>query len=624
MNNLQSQNFGVCNLLADNKKVMASRNCTVSFKASEADLCKFATKSTYKYLCSKERFNQILDLLEPCYREYFQRVLTEIRETLKTKPELLKSMSVEDKRSFENGHIVIPQSTVAKKTFDLLTSPFTYSAKAIKKVFTRKPESDSQIQLDKFKQNCTNLQGFVEFVESQEQKSPQEIKKLLNEKLQNNFKKLKANYSSNLFIVMIEAASAIAGGIFSVCDFYNITRRVDDDHKHALKEAVIKGEQEAVRLGVLSYLIYTVASSLKKHCNKSIPRALAIGASLELVSEVINRAITGRPFYPVNETTVNKFKSKEEANAKNDNAQPENAKKNVSFKGLSAGNAFSKDLIYSKNEVQQILEFTKKLNSEQAQRYITILEQKLSGALKGKKLTDIFADKSIQELTLGTKESFLERAVKCVLIPITAPINALKKLAQKGQVKADEFSEVENYFSYINHLVSTKYKGKDINDPAVFKNVQHDVMNNMLSGFSSSEANYNTSHLAVLRKIFSYAIVGSFVSMDAYNVTMIHSNNDKKKGQEQAKQRALLYLLKFFLSIYTVSAATTLFTRSYNKNIANAVGLTFLTSTLNNYLTRQILGIPVLPRDKAALQKFDEEKEKSKFHQFINKLIQKN
>lgn len=604
-------------------KVKARESSAVSFKGALGDVSHFSTKLTCKNLCSRERFNQILELLEPSYREYFERISAEIRENFKSNPELFRSLSEEEKRNFESGHIVIPQTTIARRSFNLLTSPFTSSIRGIKKIFSQKPDVE-QIKLEQFRQNCQNLEGFIEYVEAQKEKNPHEIKKLLNEKLQNNFKKLKANYSSNLFIVLIEAASAIAGGAFSVCDFYNITRRVDDDHKHALKEAIIKGEQETVRLGVLSYLIYTVASSLKKHCNKSIPRALAIGASLELVSEVVNRAITGRPFYPVNDKTVNKFKNKETAKDKVDSPPPFGAQKKVSFTGMNPSSLLSKDVIYSKQNVQQIIEFTKKLNNELAEKYIAIIEQKLSGALNGKKLKDIFADNDIQDLTLGTKESFVERAVKCVLIPITAPINALKRLAQSGQVKSDEFNEVENYFSYINHLAATKYKGKDINNPEVFKEVQQDVMNNILSGFTSSEANYNTSHLAVLRKIFSYAIVGSFVSMDAYNVTMIHSDNDKKKGQEQAKQRALLYLLKFFLSIYTVSAATTLFTRSYNKSIVNAVGLTVLTSTLNNYLTRKILGIPVLPRDKAGLQRFDEEKNKSKFHQFINKLIQKD
>lgn len=626
MNNLWSQNFSALGSIAGFPQGKTGKNSAVSFKGAVGDLGQFSIKLNYKHLCSNERFTKILDLLEPCYREYFKGILSKIRDEIKSRPDLFDNMSENMKKSFESGHIIIPQNSLSKKTFDLLTAPVTYCINGAKKMFTHKSNLDEVKKSEQFRQNCVNIEGFIEYVESLKGKSSQEIKTLVNERLQNNFKKLKANYSSNLFIVLIEAASAIAGGAFSVCDFYNITRRVDDNHKQALKEAIIKGEQETVRLGVLSYLIYTVATSLKKHCNKSIPRALAIGASLELVSEVINRAITGRPFYPVNESTVKKFKNKENATDNNTTAATTQgvSPKKVSFTGLSVSNAFSKDLVYSKNEVRQILEFTEKLNSEQAKKYIDIIEQKLSGALKGKKLKEIFSDDSIQDLTLGNKESFFERALKCILIPITAPVNALKKLAQKGQTKADEFSEVENYMAYLRHLISTKYKGKDIKDPAVFKDIQHDVMNNILSGFSSSEVNYNTSHLAVLRKIFSYAIVGSFVSMDAYNVTMIHSDNDKKKGFEQAKQRTLLYILKFFLSIYTVSAATTLFTRSYNRNLANAVGLTFLTSTLNNYLTRTILGIPVLPRDKAGLQKFDEEKDKSKFHQFINTLIQKD
>lgn len=599
-------------------KLASKGNYDASFqgKINTAEI--FSTKLHYKKLCSKDKFTNILNNLEPSYKEYFEEILSNYRAEVNKNPHLFKNMPKNIKKEIENGHIYTKgEKGFAGQLIDAIAAPFNYCKNSVKNKFRSKEKLAEIKKFEDLKNDITNVEGLIEYVNNLKEKNPQIVKKLIQDKIKNNFKKIKANYSSNLSTTMTDLATfAVAAG-FHGCDFYNITRRVDDDHKAAMKEAKVKVKQDTIRMVVMSYLTYVVTTLFKKDCNRSMTRMLAVASVIQVAAEIINRKMTGRPILPLNKQTLDEYNEKQKT-------KDQKHKKNLSFTGSPARAFFSKEIIFPKAELQKILELTKKINPEQAKRYAGMIEEKLSGAQKGEKLDALYSNSNINNISLGKKESPFERTIKCVFIPITAIIKLAKRLSTKEKPKTDEFLEVKNYLNFTQKLLKSKYKNKDvIKNNEDFKGFRKDIMNASLGSFRSSEANYNTANYSIIKRIFSYSIFTTFFAWDAYNVTMMHSDGDKETALIQAKQRVMQEITRFFISIYTASANLTLFGALYNKSVSNAFGLTAMTSTLNNFLTRKTLGLPITPKNKEQLEELDENNKKSSFHRFTNKLTGK-
>lgn len=588
----------------------------VSFSglANNADF--FSLKLQYKKLCSKEEFNKILDLLDPTYKEYYEQILLDFRKTVKDNPNLFQNIPENIRTEIQNGHVISrPQKGVLGRLGDAILAPITSITKTVKNKFSNGQNISEKQKLQEIDTNLANIEGLVEYVNNLKEKNPEKVKQLLREKIRKNFTKIKANYSSNLSSTLTDLATFLVAAGFNACDFYNITRKAEDDHKAAMKEAKLKVKQDAIRMAILTYLTYVITSVFKKGCNRSMTRMLAVASAIQLISEIITRKSTGRPVLPINDKSLKTHLMKEKN--KKENEEKTNKSKQPSFKG----NFMKTKVSFSKNDLQNILNITEKIDSSLAKRYTNLIEEKTASDLNGKKLKDIFANNTVSKISLGEKESITGKIIRCIFIPVTAPVKLIKKWINKGKSEIDELAEVRNYLSFLKRLLDTKYKGKDvINNKENFNEFKKDVMNAALASFRTTEANYDTANYSIIKRIFSYTIFTTFIACDAYNVTMLHSDGDKRKSLVQSKQRIIQEITRFFISMYTASAYLTMFGKLYNKALANAFGLTVMTSTINNALTRKILGRPILPTDKKHLDEQDERNSKSGFHKTVNKL----
>lgn len=589
----------------------------VSFKGFNSSL---SAKIQYKRLCSKEEFNQILNLLEPLYKEHFENNLVRLRNDLKENPNLLKNIPDDIRKDIADGHVIArPKKNFFGSMVDSVFAPIFAPVKFIKNKFAGKEKFIENKKLEEINTNLANIEGVVEYAKSLKGKNSQEIKNLIQDKIRKNFTKLKANYSSNLSATLTELAVFTVGTVFHSLDFYNITRRVDDNHKAAMKEAKVKAKQDLIRLALITYLTYVVTTLFRKHCNKSMSRMLAIGLGIQTVAEILNRKLTGRPVLPVNEQTLSKFNKKEEEKANKKKLKEQRNK--ISFTG--ANSMFMKNVLISKNELKHILDLTEKIDAGLAKRYSKLIEEKFTNNLKNKTLQEVYSEDNIKNIPIGEKETTFARVLKCVFIPVTATVNLVKKIFKKEKAKVDDMLEVRNYLTFINRLLKNKYKNKNVSaNQEHFMEFKNDVINASLGSFRSTEANYNTANYSIIKRIFSYTIFTIFMSSDVFNVTMLHSDGDKKKSKSFAKKRVIQEVTKFFISMYNASAALKLLGGFYNRALANAFGFTIATSTVNQTATRKLLGMPILPKTKAELDKQDEKNQKTKFYKYINKMTQ--
>lgn len=604
----------------------------------------FSTKLQYKKLCSKDEFSKILETLEPAYKDYFNEILDNFRKELKNNPHFFKGMPEEIKTFVKDGHIInVPEKGFMGQFLEAASAPFTFCINSIKNKFLPKEKLLELKKIEQIKNNLASVEGLVEYYGTLKGKSPQEVKNLIQDKIRKIFIKQKANYSSNLSATLTELSSVFIAATYHGSDFYNITRRVDDNHDAAIKEAKVKVKQDFIRMGIMAYLTYIVTTLFKKDCNRSMTRMLAVASLIQIAAEIINRKVTGRPILPLNEQSLSEYNQKQKDksnrikktesidqffklnnNDNNNNNVLKNRANIPSFTGSSINNFFSKELVYSKKELQNLMELTEKINPVQAKRYSKLIEEKLSGNLKGKKLTDIYLDGTITNLSLGKKESTFDKIVKCILIPFVSASKLIKKVIQKEKSVIDEFVEVKNYLAFVENLLKTKYKNKNVyKDKDAFNEFRQDIMNTVLGAFRVTEANYNTAHFAIIKRLFSYSIAVAFIATDVFNVTLMHSDGDKKKASIQAKQRIVQDITRFFISIYTASSSLTLLGRLYNETIGNAIGITLTTSFVNNYLTRAALGMPIGFKNKEQLDAQDERNKKSFIHKTINKLVNK-
>lgn len=642
------------NSLSDSKFKNKENFSAVSFtgKMNIADV--FSTKPYYKRLCSKDRFGQILDLLDLNYKKYFEEIFANLKKELKTNP-LFENIPNDIKSDILDGHIIsLTEKGFMGRLSDAIIAPFTSSVNFIKNKFAGKDKLTEIEKIKQIKTDIANIEGlvdYVDYVENLKEKNPKKFKKLFQDKnpkeliqnkIKKNFTKIKASYSSHLAATLVELTSCLAMVAFNGFDFYNLTRRVDDNHEEAMKEAKLKMKQDIIRLTILCYLMYVTSTVFKKNCNKSMMKMLALASAVQLTAEIINRKVTGRPILPLNDQALKKYEEKEKqksAKLKNKNIlktdtktdtvkQLESSKHNnnrVSFTGSSVKNLFLKEIIYSKDELQKILALTQKTDPQRAERFVKLIEERLTGNLQGKKLEEIYPDNQVNNILLGTTENIWGKITKSIFTPVTGIVNLIKKIGGKGKKIADEFIEIKNYLSFVKKLLKNKYQGKDlINNEDTFNEFKRDIMNASLASFRDTEANYNTAVYSIIKRIAVYAIFIAFVATDAYNVTMLHNKGDKKKALIQVKQRIIQDMAKFFVSIYTSSANLILFSELYNKTLTNVFGLSLGVSIANNYLNRSLLGLPILPKNKKQLEELEERNNKSSFYRSINKLIGKD
>lgn len=176
----------------------------------------------------------------------------------------------------------------------------------------------------------------------------------------------------------------------------------------------------------------------------------------------------------------------------------------------------------------------------------------------------------------------------------------------KKSVKMDK-----NDKSDVDVLVKKILDNKD--NPEVKKHLQsiNDNMNKMcFTAYAKDYADYDASKYAVANNYTARLLSTTFLVFDAYNLTMLHSN-DKKKSVDNGTQYATQEVTRTAMSSYIINATNTVFQSLYNSSLAGALSLTALSSTTVAVLSRFAVGNSIVPRSQKELLEQEERNKKN-------------
>lgn len=129
---------------------------------------------------------------------------------------------------------------------------------------------------------------------------------------------------------------------------------------------------------------------------------------------------------------------------------------------------------------------------------------------------------------------------------------------------------------------------------------------------SSKHIEYDGNTLAQTNINLSRAITTFFLVTDAYNLTMQYSGDNKKDANKSAKNRAAQEISRISVSAYIMAFVHNLLSKLCNSSLAGAFTLTALTSSINDSISRQVVGVPLTAKNQSELEDIDKKNLKSK------------
>ena len=122
-----------------------------------------------------------------------------------------------------------------------------------------------------------------------------------------------------------------------------------------------------------------------------------------------------------------------------------------------------------------------------------------------------------------------------------------------------------------------------------------------LEACARDKADYDTSLYSTANMFLGRLISTSFLVADTFNLTMLHSNNNKRKSKENGAEYAAQEISRTFFSTYLIGITNTLFKKFHNASIWGALTLTALTTSIVQFLSRYSIGKPVTPKTQEEL-----------------------
>lgn len=144
------------------------------------------------------------------------------------------------------------------------------------------------------------------------------------------------------------------------------------------------------------------------------------------------------------------------------------------------------------------------------------------------------------------------------------------------------------------------------------KKVREILMDSVMKADGEKQLEYDGNTLAQTNINLSRAITTLFLVTDAYNLTMQYSNDNKKDAHKSAKNRAAQEISRIGVSAYIMAFVHNLLSRLCNSSLGGAFTLTALTSTINDSISRKVVGVPLSAKTQDELEKIDEENLESK------------
>jgi hypothetical protein len=200
-------------------------------------------------------------------------------------------------------------------------------------------------------------------------------------------------------------------------------------------------------------------------------------------------------------------------------------------------------------------------------------------------------------------ESFLHLNEKGFNDEIQGIQNSLEWLKKNLKIDKKDKSDVD---VLINKILDNK------ENPEVKKHLKKigDTMNKMsFAAYAKDYADYDASKYAVVNNYTARILSTTFLVFDAYNLTMLHSN-DKKKSVDNGAQYASQEVTRTAMSSYIISATNAVFQGLYNSSLAGALSLVALSSGLIAVISRLAVGNAIVPKKQEELL-FREERNKN-------------
>jgi hypothetical protein len=128
----------------------------------------------------------------------------------------------------------------------------------------------------------------------------------------------------------------------------------------------------------------------------------------------------------------------------------------------------------------------------------------------------------------------------------------------------------------------------------------------------AKQLEYDGNTFAQANINLSRAITTLFLVTDAYNLTMQYSNDNKKDANKSAKNRAAQEISRISVSAYIMAFVHNLLSKLCNSSLGGAFTLTALTSSINDSLSRKVVGVPLTAKTQEQLEAIDAKNSESK------------
>ena len=207
------------------------------------------------------------------------------------------------------------------------------------------------------------------------------------------------------------------------------------------------------------------------------------------------------------------------------------------------------------------------------------------------KFTDVQKVESFAASFLHLKEKGFKEEIQGIQ-------NSLEWFKKNLKIDKNDKSDVDT-------LISKILKNKD--KPEVKKHLQNinKNMNKMsFTAYAKDYADYDASKYAVANNYTARLLSITFLVFDAYNLTMIHSN-DKKKSVDNGSKYATQEITRTAMSSYIINATNTVFQSFYNASLAGALVLTAVSSASIAVLSRFAVGSSITPKSHDDLMEQD-------------------
>ncbi|MBS4759250.1 MAG: hypothetical protein KHX03_00960 [Clostridium sp.] len=187
-----------------------------------------------------------------------------------------------------------------------------------------------------------------------------------------------------------------------------------------------------------------------------------------------------------------------------------------------------------------------------------------------------------------------------------------KSLANKDP---EEIEGAKNILLWLNNQIKQEKIIVQKDGTLSEKDVQKvkDIMKKaVMLADGSKHVEYDGNTITQTNINLSRAITTLFLVTDAYNLTMQYSGDNKKDANKSAKNRAAQEISRISVSAYIMAFVHNLLGKLCNSSLGGAFTLTALTSSINDSLSRKVVGVPLTAKNQTELREIDQKNNKSK------------